>query len=147
MAVQLGIESLRLVVSQRTLAVPDQGPLSRERLLKRLREACRQCLRARMPQLQAADSFADAVAVVAPGLRLIMSERGGEPLPALERTAAARVLIGPEGGFSVDELELARAAGWRAISLGPHILRVPTAVAAALAGLRALTHPPYRSTT
>jgi 16S rRNA (uracil1498-N3)-methyltransferase len=51
--------------------------------------------------------------------------------------AAFRLLVGPEGGFSAAEHDRARACGWIAVSLGPHPLRTPTAVAAVLAALRA----------
>lgn len=43
------------------------------------------------------------------------------------------LLVGPEGGFSADEYEDAGAAGFRAVSLGPRILRTETAALAALA--------------
>ena len=35
--------------------------------------------------------------------------------------------IGPEGGFTDDEVASARNAGWRLVDLGPRILRVETA--------------------
>jgi len=38
-----------------------------------------------------------------------------------------RIAVGPEGGFTEDELAIALANGWRSISLGPRILRVETA--------------------
>jgi 16S rRNA (uracil1498-N3)-methyltransferase len=43
------------------------------------------------------------------------------------------LLIGPEGGLSERELEDAALAGFRAVSLGPRILRTETAALAALA--------------
>jgi 16S rRNA (uracil1498-N3)-methyltransferase len=45
--------------------------------------------------------------------------------------------VGPEGGFSDDEVAQASAAGWEVVGLGPRILRVETAalaLAARLAG-------------
>ncbi|MBL9175040.1 MAG: 16S rRNA (uracil(1498)-N(3))-methyltransferase [Verrucomicrobiales bacterium] len=51
--------------------------------------------------------------------------------------ASLGILIGPEGDFSEAEYHLFRDAGARAISLGPHVLRVETAVTAALAVLQA----------
>ncbi len=43
--------------------------------------------------------------------------------------AASQVFlaIGPEGGFTAEEVSLAVAAGWKAVDLGPRILRVETA--------------------
>ena len=38
-----------------------------------------------------------------------------------------RIAVGPEGGFSDEELALALAHGWRKVNLGPRILRVETA--------------------
>jgi 16S rRNA (uracil1498-N3)-methyltransferase len=143
MAAQLGVVGIRLVRSERTMASLDQAALQPEKLRKRLREACRQCLRAQPPVLEPSAAFADAVRgdTGCLSIRLVMSERGGGPLPSLPGAGAAavRVLVGPEGGFTAAELDAARAAQWRAVSLGPHPLKTPTAVAAALAGLRALS--------
>ncbi len=46
---------------------------------------------------------------------------------------SAALAIGPEGGWTEDELGLARGAGFREASLGGNILRTETAVIAALA--------------
>jgi 16S rRNA (uracil1498-N3)-methyltransferase len=48
------------------------------------------------------------------------------------------LLVGPEGGFSPVEAALARAAGYRPVTLGPRVLRTETAALAALAALRAI---------
>lgn len=141
MAVQLGVRSIRLLRSERTLAAPGQGPLKPERLQKRLKEAARQCLRARLPALLDPLGFAEALALPPLGLGLILSERGGRPLRGLAEGAERlefTLLVGPEGGFSAEELGLAQRHAWVAATLGPRPLRVPTAVAAAMAGLQAL---------
>lgn len=146
MAVQLGVASLRLLRSERTLAAPGRGALKPERLQRRLRESGRQCLRARLPRWMPDLDLAPALAEPFAGRRLILSERGGVPLSQAAAgpvsCAAFLLLVGPEGGFSAAELGQASAAGWTAVSLGPRPLRVPTAVAAALAGLRALQPSP-----
>jgi 16S rRNA (uracil1498-N3)-methyltransferase len=47
------------------------------------------------------------------------------------------VAVGPEGGFTDDEVEMARSAGWRVASLGPRVLRVETAaIAMAIGAIR-----------
>lgn len=143
MAVQLGVQSIRLWRSERTLAEPGQGSLKPERLQRRIREAARQCLRARLPQLLPSASLAEGLQAPSPCRRILLSERGGQPL-VQARGGQSRflLLVGPEGGFSAAEVEAALKAGWFAATLGPRPLRNPTAVAAALAGLRALQDVP-----
>ena len=66
---------------------------------------------------------------------------GGAPLATVRRPPPGRrvvLLAGPEGGFTDDEAMAAEAAGFRATSLGPRVLRTETAAAAALAMLAAL---------
>lgn len=60
----------------------------------------------------------------APGLRSVLEGK---------RCNAAALVIGPEGGWTEEELSAARAAGFVEASLGQNILRTETAVAAALA--------------
>jgi len=40
------------------------------------------------------------------------------------------VAIGPEGGFTAEEVAQATTAGWQTVDLGPRILRVETAALA-----------------
>ena len=65
------------------------------------------------------------------GLRAILH-------PGLEATAAVAIpefgiafAVGPEGGFTLGEVNAAEAAGWLRMSLGPRVLRVETAAIAA----------------
>jgi 16S rRNA (uracil1498-N3)-methyltransferase len=56
----------------------------------------------------------------------ILAHPGGssESWPSAVDVALA---VGPEGGFTQDELDSANAAGWKLVDLGPRILRVETA--------------------
>ncbi len=69
-------------------------------------------------------------------LLLIPWEEGTQPVKEVLRAFPAAetvvVLIGPEGGFSLDEAGRAKDRGFRAVSLGPTILRTETAAIAAL---------------
>ena len=69
-------------------------------------------------------------------LLLIPWEEGTQPIKEVLRSYPAAetivVLIGPEGGFSLDEADLAREKGFHAVSLGPNILRTETAAVAVL---------------
>ncbi|MCE2946553.1 MAG: 16S rRNA (uracil(1498)-N(3))-methyltransferase [bacterium] len=62
---------------------------------------------------------------------------GGAAAGALSSVLSLALLVGPEGGLSPRESALARAAGYRPVTLGPRILRTETAALAALAALRA----------
>lgn len=52
------------------------------------------------------------------------------PDPFLNTFLNTVAVVGPEGGFTDEEIALARAAGWRLLDLGPRILRVETAALA-----------------
>jgi 16S rRNA (uracil1498-N3)-methyltransferase len=141
-AVQLGVESLVLLRSQRTLANFDGGALQGERLERRMQEACRQCERSQVPPVLGPVALEAYLAEARPGLRLFASERGGLPLAQVLKSvpagAAIHGVVGPEGGFEAAELQAATAHGWTPITLGPRALRVPVAVAAFLAAIRTL---------
>jgi 16S rRNA (uracil1498-N3)-methyltransferase len=100
--------------------------------------ACEQCGRNRLPELAAPVTLAqllggDGGSGMASGMRLLLSPEGSATLAGLMRpTAAATVLIGPEGGFSDAEEQAAVAAGFTAVRLGPRVLRTETAAIAAL---------------
>ena len=131
----------------------EEGAARLERWRRIVAEAAEQSGRARLPRVLAPVEFAAAcaeasascpgAAVYSGALHLILSP---DPTAApLRRALAAReplpaempvhLYVGPEGGFSPDELALAGASGLIAVSLGPRILRTETAPLAALAAL------------
>ncbi|HZD46510.1 MAG TPA: RsmE family RNA methyltransferase, partial [Acidobacteriaceae bacterium] len=76
-------------------------------------------------------------------LRILLSETEEDQplLRVLQESAdaASRIMlaVGPEGGWTAAETALFMHSGWRSVSLGPRILRVETAVIAALAVVNA----------
>lgn len=103
---------------------------------KILVESAQQSRRLTVPLLHEPAKPAAAFARPSAPLRLLFSERpGAKPLrdllvpPAQPRAVIA---IGPEGGWTDQELSAARSAGFVDVSLGENILRTETAVAAAL---------------
>ena len=71
-----------------------------------------------------------------PSLQHYLRSSGAHPEACAHSTAPAsnwHLLIGPEGGFSQHEMQLARQHGWQTCSLGPRILRTETAASVALA--------------
>ena len=143
---ELGVNRIVPVVTQRstTPAQRDAVQAKSHRWPEVILRAAKQCRRARLPELYPATSFAEVLELaVAAELKLMLYE-GGETWSLAEALGSLRpeqvaLLVGPEGGFSADELAAARAAGFLPVGLGPRILRTETAAivgAALLQGLR-----------
>jgi 16S rRNA (uracil1498-N3)-methyltransferase len=124
---EVGIVAFRLFVSERCVA-REISPRRLERLRAVAREAAEQSERGMVPEVAAPVTFADALASASV---LLMERTDGPRLSALE--APASVVIGPEGGFTPDEVAAAVRAGLALAGLGPRILRSETAAAAAAA--------------
>lgn len=114
-----------------------------DRWEKIAREAARQCGRADLPVLSPILPLAEAIASLDPGAtRIVPWEDApdarplGQSIPAAP--AAVAVLIGPEGGLTVDEVGLATAAAFQVVTLGPRILRTETAAIVTLAVIQNL---------
>ena len=141
---ELGVARVVPVVTDRSVVRPDDK--HRARWEKIAREAARQCGRADVPTVDAPVSLAAAVAAPdLPATRLALweAERGRSLRAHLAGAYAAdapgranpptALLVGPEGGFAAEEIAVALAAGFVAVSLGPRILRVETAAIVAVA--------------
>ncbi len=101
--------------------------------------ACKQCLRARPLIVDQPVPFSGLFDLPGPGsrpLRLLFWEEETvvrlHDLPSFDGFDAIYLLLGPEGGLTVKEVEMAREAGWLTVSLGDHILRAETATLSAL---------------
>lgn len=104
-----------------------------------VRAACGQCGRNRLPTVEYCASLADALAAAdAAGPRLLLLPTAGAGLPSITPARHATLAVGPEGGFSPAEAQLAARVGFVGARLGPRILRTETAGLAALAALQAL---------
>jgi 16S rRNA (uracil1498-N3)-methyltransferase len=139
MACELGFDRLTPLKAERS--VP--GPFNSERCNLIVREAVEQCERLWSPELGALQPAEACLGQPPLGLGLLATTRHeGLPLlaAALEQTGllpgpghGVVVAIGPEGGWSPAEEELAISKGWIPVSLGPTILRSSTAAVAAAA--------------
>jgi 16S rRNA (uracil1498-N3)-methyltransferase len=137
MATELGVTTIRLALTERSVPRLDggQGATKLERLRRIALEASRQSERDRAPSVLSPVPLLEAAAGVDPSFdRFVAAERAEAAGPRVTREGAA-VVIGPEGGFTEAELEALQALGFVPVSLGLTILRVSTAVAAALARL------------
>lgn len=96
-------------------------------------EAAKQSGRARFPDVAEPRAFetlmGDEPHPDSP--RLLFAERGGVGLDTLAAASQpptnVTALVGPEGGWDDEELELARARGWTLVTLGGRTLRAETA--------------------
>jgi 16S rRNA (uracil1498-N3)-methyltransferase len=131
---ELGVDRIVPLRTARTVArwEGDRAGHRLARLRRVAREAAMQSERAFLPDVADLTPFVDAVALRGAAL----AERGGDP-PHL---ASPTLLVGPEGGWSEEEL----AAADRRIGLGPRLLRSETAAIAAGALLAALRHGSVR---
>ncbi|MFM8633349.1 MAG: RsmE family RNA methyltransferase [Planctomycetia bacterium] len=136
---ELGVTRLVPLITERGVAEATGG--ARARLERGVIEACKQCGRNTLMEIAAPATLGELAARHPTSLRLIAHPGGGplgdQPIAApgleiLEIVAA----IGPEGGFSPEEFQLATAAGFLPVSLGTHILRIETAAIAVAAWKR-----------
>jgi 16S rRNA (uracil1498-N3)-methyltransferase len=135
---ELGVTSVIPLITARTLSQPSservQSRLKRWRTI--LLSAARQSKRCYLPQLTEPLSFSRVIALQGYDLRLIPYE-ASEAAPGVNCCGKKSLfLIGGEGGFTAGEVEEARAAGFREISLGRTILRAETAGVFAVAMVR-----------
>ena len=141
-AVELGAAAIQPVLTTRSARVPD-GERGEKRLAhwrQIVVAACEQCGRNRVPELNGVVTFerwldnrnADAAG-------LVLSPTADIALAATPRPQRALdMLVGPEGGFTADEVALAQRRGMVAVRLGPRVLRAETAALASLAAVNAL---------
>ena len=142
-ATELGAERIVPFLAERSVPRwrPEQLPRKRERWQKIAVEASRQCGRPDIPEIGEIVTFERMLRdVPESGLRLIPWEEetktGIREIlrdPAQSGMKEFVLVIGPEGGFSAGEIELARQAGFLSVSLGKRVLRVETASLAVLA--------------
>jgi 16S rRNA (uracil1498-N3)-methyltransferase len=140
-ATELGVERILPVETTRSEKGLFEASRKRtERWMRIARESSQQSRRVRVPEILGAVRFKAALAENA-GHRYFLEESTLEeckapPLPREipeERQDSVTLLVGPEGGWTAAERESAHADGWRAVSLGPQVLRAETAACAALA--------------
>lgn len=124
---EIGIAAFRLVVSERCVA-RELSPRKLERLRAVAREAAEQSERGIVPEVSAPVPFEDALA---PSSVLLFERHQGKRLSELD--APDGLLIGPEGGFTPDEVTAAERAGMPIVGLGPRILRSEAVAVAAAA--------------
>ena len=140
-ATELGVGRLQPVISQRT----ESARVNLERLQAGAREAAEQCERVTVPTVREPVALSAFLENWPNDQPLFMGDETGggrafaNVLSETSADTAHGILIGPEGGFTPDELAMVAAMDFvRPIDLGPRILRAETAALAALTCWQAL---------
>jgi 16S rRNA (uracil1498-N3)-methyltransferase len=116
-------------------------PKDVERLRRYVIEACKQCGRNVLMRVAPLLDWKDYAPRSDLPPRRLLAHPGGEEIANRTSAVADRsgedvaCAVGPEGGFTEEEVALARAAGWRMVSLGLRVLRVETAALVLAVGL------------
>lgn len=148
-ATELGVAGVAPVIARRSEKHLAQAAQKRvERWRRIAHEASQQSRRSDIPLIADPVPLPQRVKANSTATRIVLAEQersitlraaleeiieaAGNEIPTLE------IAIGPEGGWAPDEEALFDANGWRAVSLGPRILRAETAAIAALAVVASL---------
>lgn len=132
-ATEIGIDEITPLICERS----ERKIVKDERLNKVITAAVKQSLQAFHPRLNAAATFRELIEAhsALDGFKMIAHCLPGEEKQFIQQVAAPGgnylILIGPEGDFSPQEIEMAIAAGYVPLSLGETRLRTETAALAA----------------
>ncbi len=138
---ELGAERFIPFISNRCQGRPDVRQIQKkhERWNRIIEESCKQCFRPRPMELVEPVPFHEAAMSNSEErneLKLLFWEEEHtiriENLPPLTEYDRICIMLGPEGGITHDEIELARSKEWQTVSLGSRILRAETATFASV---------------
>jgi 16S rRNA (uracil1498-N3)-methyltransferase len=143
-ATELGVAAIAPVIARRTEKHLGLAAAKRaERWRRIVHEAAQQSRRSDVPYIHEPAALAERIRAASAATRIVLAEqeRTTTLRVAIDEAIAAasskmptlEIAIGPEGGWAPDEETLFDANGWRAVSLGPRILRAETAAITALA--------------
>ena len=149
-AVELGVASVVPLLTPRTVVLLHEVERARskaERWARVVMAAAKQCGRAELPPVREPLQFRDAMRACKDKGLILLAYEGMKGSVAAERLKLAlreadqkrgagsldvHLFIGPEGGFSEEEIALAEAEGAVVFGMGPRTLRAETAAAAAV---------------
>lgn len=136
-ATELGVASITPVIARRTEKHLAQAALKRVERWRRIAlEAAKQSRRTEIPTIVDPVRLQDALQTETSTTRILLAETEEENSLASMMQGHGETIalaIGPEGGWTADELQLFRTQSWRHATLGPRILRAETAAIASLA--------------
>lgn len=136
-ATELGVSQITPLQTRRV-----DVRLNRERAEKKQRHwqqilvsACEQCGRNRLPELDGIQTL-DQWLQISADEKWVLCPDNAQALATELKPRSVALLIGPEGGLDEGEITLAEKSGFKALQLGPRVLRTETAPLAAIAILQ-----------
>jgi 16S rRNA (uracil1498-N3)-methyltransferase len=136
-ATELGVKHIVPIATERSVVRMNEGQTRRKHEHWRAIAiaACEQCGRNRVPEVRSAIKWSNWLADRVPAAAsLLLSTHCATRLTSVLAAApTVELLIGPEGGLTPEEENAALAAGFRAVNLGPRVLRTESAAIAAIA--------------
>ncbi len=138
-ATELGAARITPILARRTEKHLAQAAAKRvERWRRITREAAQQSRRTDVPAVDDPEPLKKALATITEPVKLLLAETEEDntlrvALEAAQPDAPIALAIGPEGGWTAEEMQVFRDNGWQHVTLGPRILRAETAAIAALA--------------
>jgi 16S rRNA (uracil1498-N3)-methyltransferase len=139
MATELGVDEVALMYTERTVPrwESDRARSRVDRLIRIASEAAAQCERDDVPVVHAPRPCAAWLEQMPPdAVGVLFGARAQGALRLDGTPEQVWCALGPEGGFTDGEISLFEAAGFRVASLGARVLRVETAVPAAITIVR-----------
>lgn len=134
-ATELGASEIVLLRSERTIVKikNEEKEVKFARYRKILKEAAEQSKRSKIPTLDRLVDM-DSLKNIDADIKMIAYEGEEGPsqnfskiVESIEDNQKVAIIVGPEGGFSEEEVKLAEEAGYTRVSLGRRILRAETA--------------------
>ena len=123
---EMGIDEITLLNTEHS----ERKTVKEERLEKVIIAAMKQSLKSFLPKLNPMVSFKEFVAACSESCKFITHCHEGEKKRLDEIYIPGEdvvILVGPEGDFSIGEVELAERAGFLPVTLGTSRLRTETA--------------------
>lgn len=147
-ATELGVNRIVPLVTERgVVRIEDQGKKKVERWRRVAEAAARQSLQLHIPEVDEPAVYKEAVRE-ADGQRIVLHNDAAPPIEEIVASSPVSLFVGPEGGWSEEDIWCAREAGSSLAQLGPYRLRSETAgivgVARARAALENLLHSTKR---
>jgi 16S rRNA (uracil1498-N3)-methyltransferase len=136
-AVELGVKEITPLITQYCNAKASQQKL--EHWVGIIISSCEQCGRNKIPILNPAVSLSEWLEKSKITYGLIFDPEATQSLSSLSQPKdQIHLLIGPEGGFSLNEIELSKKYHFQSVRLGNRILRTETAAITAISALQTL---------